>query len=193
MHIVYGGAFNPPTKAHLDVYYFLHHKVNVEKFIYLPVGSVYRKDELVGDGHRFKMLKRMVSGLVDVEISDLEMSDEAYLGTYESLKRLEVKDTPLAFVIGADNLKNLSNWKHSDKLLKDYQCIVLNRYDKFLHDLIENDPYLKTHKKHIHVFSDFKVDISSSTFRQTGNDTYVTPAVFNYILEHGLYGIKKEG
>ncbi|MGM0436257.1 MAG: nicotinate (nicotinamide) nucleotide adenylyltransferase [Bacillota bacterium] len=193
MHVVYGGAFNPPTKAHLDVYYFLHHKVTVEKFIYLPVGNVYGKDAMIEGKHRFAMLKRMVSGLSDVEISTIELDDETYKGTYESLRELKEDDTPMAFIIGADHLKSLNSWKHSDRLLKDFQCIVLNRDKEDLESLIEKDAYLREHKQNIHVFSDFKVDVSSSEFRDTLNENLVVPGVFNYILEHGLYGIKKEG
>ena len=193
MQIVYGGAFNPPTKAHLDVYYFLHHKVSIEKFIYLPVGKAYEKDALEDDTHRFNMLKRMVSGLSDVEISNMELNDESYLGTYKSLRRLKESDKRMAFIIGADHLKTLSKWKHSDKLLNEFECLVLNRDGKPLDEWIEQDAYLSKHKARIHVFSDFKVDVSSSEFRNTLNENLVVPSVFNYIREHGLYGMKKEG
>jgi nicotinate-nucleotide adenylyltransferase len=193
MHVVYGGAFNPPTKAHLDVYYFLHHKVNIEKFIYLPVGNVYEKDAMIEGKHRFNMLKRMVSGLSDVEISPIELDDETFKGTYESLRELKKANTEVAFIIGADHLKSLKSWKHSDRLLKDFQCIALNRNKENLNKLIEQDAYLKAHSKNIHVFSDFKVDISSSEFRDTLNENLVVPGVYNYIRENGLYGIRKEG
>ena len=191
MHVVYGGAFNPPTKAHLDVYYFLHHKVNIDKFIYLPVGNVYGKDHMIKGIHRLRMLKRMVAELSDVVVSDLELDDDTYQGTYESLERLKEDGIPMAFVIGADHLEDLHGWKHSDRLLAEFQCIVLNRDKKDLKSLIRQDPYLNKHKESIHVFSDFKVDISASTFRDTLNETLVVPAVYDYILKHGLYGIEK--
>ncbi|MFW5913591.1 MAG: nicotinate (nicotinamide) nucleotide adenylyltransferase, partial [Bacillota bacterium] len=102
MHVVYGGAFNPPTKAHLDVFYFLDHEIRIDTFTYLPVGKAYAKDGLASNRDRLSMLNRMVAHLERVEISTLEMEDETFKGTYESLKRLQRNDEPMAFVIGAD-------------------------------------------------------------------------------------------
>ena len=194
MHVVFGGAFNPPTKAHLDVFYFLDHEIPMDTFTYLPVGKVYGKDELESDAHRFTMLRRMTDHLSRAHVSRMELDDEAYKGTYQSLKRLQRDDEDLAFVIGADHLPSLHKWIHADRLLNEYRCLVLNRADTSLEDLISEDPFLRRHKDSLTLFSNFKVDISSSAFRRTHDASLLVPAVHEYIKAHGLYGTqKKEG
>ena len=63
-----------------------------------------------------------------------------------------------------------------------------------LEDLISEDPFLRRHKDSLTLFSNFKVDISSSAFRRTHDASLLVPAVHEYIKAHGLYGTqKKEG
>ncbi|MFP4078005.1 MAG: nicotinate (nicotinamide) nucleotide adenylyltransferase [Candidatus Izemoplasmataceae bacterium] len=193
MHVVYGGAFNPPTKAHLDVFYFLDHEIRVDAFTYLPVGKAYGKDDLEADHDRLTMLRRMTGHLERVEVSTLEMDDETYKGTYASLKRLQRDHEPMAFVIGADHLSTLHEWKQADKLLSAFSCLVLNREATSLDAIIENDAFLKRHKDNLHIFHNFKVDISSSDFRRTKDPSLLVPSVYEYIKAHGLYGIHEKG
>ncbi len=193
MHVVFGGAFNPPTKAHLDVFYFLDHQTHIHTFTYLPVGKTYGKEALASDEHRYAMLTRMLSHLSKVEVSRLEFEDSEYKGTYHSLKRLQKGDEAMAFVIGADHLDTLHQWKHADALLDTYDCLILNRHDTSLKHTIDRDPFLKKHEESLKVFPNFKVNISSSDFRRTHDADLLVPAVYEYIREHGLYGFKKKG
>lgn len=193
MHVVFGGAFNPPTKAHLDVFYFLDHEIRIDRFTYLPVGQAYDKDDLESDEHRYAMLKHMTGHLPRAMVSRLEMDDAAYKGTYRSLKRLQREDEEMAFVIGADHLPTLHKWKHADALLNEFKCLVLNRDDTPLKPMIDSAPFLKRHAASLHIFSDFKVDISSSAFRRDKDPSMLVPAVYEYIRAHGLYGIQRKG
>ena len=188
MHVVYGGAFNPPTVAHLEAYRFLTARLPVKRFTYLPVSNAYTKSELASDYHRLNMLKAMTEGLDDVDISDLEMKDDTFKGTYQSLVRLsdDSRDT-VAFVIGADNVPTLPRWKWAGSLLGEFKIIVLGRDGIHARDMIEGDDLLRRYKDNFIVFDEFSCPVSSTEFRKTMDAKMVHRAVMDYIEEHDLY------
>ena len=188
MLIVFGGAFNPPTKAHLEAYYAIKKRCAVSQFIFLPVSSAYTKRELVSQYHRLNMLKLLIEGLDDCDISDLEMHDDQFLGTYQSLVRLSDQyQAHAAFVIGADNLVQMKHWKYATSLLSEFKIIVLNRRQMDLHAMIDNDDFLSQFKSSFILIDDFDLALSSTHFRESFDASLVTKAVYQYILTHRLY------
>lgn len=188
MHIIYGGAFNPPTKAHLEVYHKVKEVVSVDTFTYLPVSSAYTKSELASNYHRLNMLKLMTENFDDIKISDIEMHDSFFLGTYQSLIRLsDHHSEPTAFVVGADNLSNLPKWKFAESLLSEFKIIVLNRDNKNLASIIEKDPILNKHKKNFIIVQDFNQAVSSTAFRESFDASLLNEKVYQYIVDNELY------
>ncbi len=185
MNVVYGGAFNPPTKAHVEVYRFLMEKLPIARFIFLPVSSVYGKD-VEADRHRYAMLERLTETLPGAEVSALEMEDETYRGTYHSLTRLS-DETETAFVIGADHLKTLPRWKNAEKLLSEFRIIVLNRGGEDLRGIIEGDGMLSRYAETFILFPEFHLDISASTYRTSKDPGLLPDPVRAYIERYGLY------
>ena len=188
MHIVYGGAFNPPTRAHLEVYHFLKKKLPIKRFTYLPVSNAYTKSDLVSNYHRLNMLKIVAQDAPDIIISDLEIQDSEFLGTYQSLVRLSDDDfQETAFVIGADNLMDLKRWKMAESLMSEFRIIVLNREGIDIDKLINEDEILKKHRHNFIIFKDFDSPVSSTRFRETLDSSMVEEEIYEYIEEHGLY------
>ena len=55
---VFGGSFNPPINSHAMLAKQIVKKCDrVEKLIFVPVSTKYRKVKLVSDEHRYNMLK----------------------------------------------------------------------------------------------------------------------------------------
>jgi len=191
MRVVFGGAFNPVTKAHMDVYHFLKEQIDFSEFIFLPVSSAYTKSELASNYHRLNMLELVTSKFADIEVSKLEIDDSDFLGTYQSLIRLyDKKEDELAFVVGADNLINMHKWINIEGILSEFQVIVLGRNGLDIEELIREREVLDKHRSRFLVFEDFSRNISSTTFRETLNKDDVEEEVFDYILENKLYGVK---
>ena len=110
MKVVFGGAFNPVTNAHIKLYEHIMKNLDVTEFIFLPVSNAYTKSELVSNYHRLAMLKLALKDYPDVDICEMEMDDSNFLGTYQSLIRIaDNYDDDVAFVVGADNLINMDN------------------------------------------------------------------------------------
>ncbi len=188
MHVVYGGAFNPPTIAHLEVFYYIDDRLPVTRFTYLPVSSAYTKSSLVSNYHRLKMLELMTKSVDKIVISDLEMRDELFEGTYQSLVRLsDDSREEVAFVIGADNVSDLSDWKMASSLLGEFKLIVLGRNGIDVRTIIDSDDFLSKYRDNFIVLDDFNCDVSSTAFRDTLDPSMVHEDVYQYIVDQDLY------
>jgi len=188
MKIVFGGAFNPVTKAHILVCEYILTKVDADEFIFLPVSNAYTKSELASNHHRVNMLNIAIKELEKVRISKLEIDDTDYLGTYQSLIRLsDNNDCEISFVIGADNLYNMHKWINIEGILSEFKIIVLGRNKIDIETAIDSNLILKKHRNSFIVLNDFKVNISSTGFRSTFDKTQVDEEVYEYIIENGLY------
>lgn len=189
MIVVFGGAFNPPTIAHKEIYHLITQQLNVTKFIFLPVSKKYSKANLIDDQHRVQMLEIMCEHLDKAVVSVMETEDEQFLGTYKSLLRIKgyfPKQT-IAFVLGADNLEHLHHWKNAEKLLNEFQFIVIKRHQKNMHQMIDNHQLLRKYKDHFTFLDHFESNVSSTLFRETLDPYYVDEDVYHYIMKNELY------
>lgn len=53
----FGGCFNPPTNAHVNLAKEVLYKCKLDKVVFVPVGDFYSKKELAPERHRYNMLK----------------------------------------------------------------------------------------------------------------------------------------
>lgn len=188
MKVIFGGAFNPVTKAHMMVYEYVTSKLDVEEFIFLPVSSAYTKSDLASNYHRRNMLQLATEQLDNVRVSELEMNDSDFLGTYQSLIRFsDSEQVEIGFVVGADNLIGMEHWINIEGILSEFKIIVLARNNLNIESLIRNNPVLEKHRSSFIICDDFNVDISSTSFRETMDQNDVPKAVYEYILENKLY------
>ena len=189
MVVVFGGAFNPPTLAHKEIYYLIDKVVGFDHFIFLPVSNKYNKSTLISDNYRIDMLNILIEELPKASLSLLEIDDHNYLGTYESLKRLKdlYPDEEIAFIIGSDNLVNIKRWINSERLIKEFKFIVINRNKQDAQKIIENDKMLNESKDNFRIIPGFKQYISSTAFRDSLDPFYVTDNIYQYIMKNDLY------
>jgi len=188
MKIIFGGAFNPVTNAHVDVFKYVMKKMESDEFIFLPVSSAYTKSDLVSNYHRLNMLELAIEDFDNVRVSQLEMNDSDFLGTYQSLIRFsDGENCQLGFVIGADNLIGMEHWINIDGILSEFKIIVLKRNGLDINKLIDENPVLKKHKHAFVICEDFDVDISSTEFRKSLDETQVPKKVYEYIVSNSLY------
>jgi nicotinate-nucleotide adenylyltransferase len=188
MKVIFGGAFNPITNAHIEVYQYVVNKVECEEFIFLPVSSAYTKSELASNFHRLNMLELALKDFENVRVSQLEMNDSDFLGTYQSLIRFsDGENCELGFVIGADNLKGMDHWINIEGILSEFTIIVLGRNNLNIEQMIDENETLKKFKKSFVICDDFDVNISSTDFRQSFEESYVPKEVYEYIMKNQLY------
>lgn len=188
MKVIFGGAFNPVTKAHIEVFKYVTKLVNAEEFVFLPVSSAYTKSELASNFHRLNMLELALKGYDNVRISQIEMNDSDFLGTYQSLIRFsDGENCQLGFVIGADNLIGMEYWINIEGILSEFKIIVLARNGLNIKQLIHENEVLNKHEHNFIICEDFDVEISSTGFRDSLDEKQVPKEVYQYIIDNGLF------
>lgn len=179
---VFGGSFNPPHLMHLNIAKDLLRLKYLDKVIFVPTGNKYSKDDLIDIKYRIEMLKIMIISYDDMIVSDYENQDRVVY-TYETLDYFKKKylGSEIYFILGADNLKQISNWKNSEYILSNYKLLVINRGD----DKIE--------AKDNFVVTDILNNDISSTFIRSNIDNddiikkYLDKNVLEYIRKEKLY------
>lgn len=179
---VFGGSFNPPHLMHLNIAKDLLRLKYLDKVIFVPTGNKYSKDDLIDIKYRIEMLKIMIISYDDMIVSDYENQDRVVY-TYETLDYFKKKylGSEIYFILGADNLKQISNWKNSEYILSNYKLLVINRGDE------------KTKVKDNVIVTDILNNDISSTFIRNNIDNddiikkYLDKNVLEYIRKEKLY------
>lgn len=185
MNIIYGGSFNPPTIAHVTIAQFLMTRFKDAKFIFMPTANHYEKKNLLESTHRVNMLELVCDELGKrASVSTQEIEDPLFLGTYNLLKGYE---NPY-FVMGADNLLGISRWIRYPDIIFENKFFIIPRPGIDLERIFAENDVLKAAKNNFQILTDFPhLDVSSSRFRETKEETLVLPSVYQYIQENHLY------
>lgn len=183
INIVFGGSFNPPTVAHYEMIQSVQLAYEINRLLIVPVGDHYKFKHVIPAEHRFAMLELMAQEL-HVEVSRIEIDAPGFQGTYQTLQQLQLPNTK--FLLGSDNLVQLSRWLNAEKLLQDYGIIVIRRQQN-IEAIIEADPLLAKYKHRIDIINHFDVNVSSTYYRKFKDQQYVIEPVAQYIQTHHLY------
>lgn len=193
---VFGGSFNPPINSHvLLAKQILDRCKKIEKLIFVPVSTKYQKQELIEDKHRYNMLKIICNKEDKLEVSDVELKTEKQLYTIQTLDyfKQKYKEYEIYFVMGTDNLKELSSWKEPERLLKEYKVIVLEREKDNLEELIRKEKFLENNKDSlIKIGGIDKIFLSSTMIRDKikkgeSIEEFIDRDVLEYIMKNRLY------
>lgn len=199
----FGGTFNPPTYAHLELAKQAKISFNLDKVFFVPVGNLYQKSNLIDEKYRFEMLKVLCSKYEYLEVSDLEMNLKTNLKAIDVFEMITEKykkeimqdNLELYFIIGSDNLIKLEKWKSAEDLVSKYKYIVLEREEKNIEKIFDRSNLLKEHKDNFKILKKYKYyKVSSTKGREyiKQNDkkaacNMIPEEVYNYIQENKLY------
>ena len=193
---IFGGSFNPPLNSHFSIAeQRIEEYENIEKIVFVPVSKIYKKSNLIGNEHRYNMLKLVCDKNSKFSVSDVELKGDVQLHTIETLELLkkDYSNYELCFIIGTDNLKDLPNWNTPDLLLEKYNFLVVERDNDNIDEIISNSNLLSKYKKSIiKVKNNIRSNLSSTFVREkliNGKSIrYYTPdEVYYYIKDNNLY------
>jgi len=193
---VFGGSFNPPINSHVLLAKQIIEKCsNIEKLIFVPVSTKYQKQELVEDKHRYNMLEIICHKEDKLEVSNIEMTTDKQLYTIQTLDifKEKYKNNDIYFIMGTDNLKEIETWRESERLLKNYKIIVLEREDDKLESIIKYSDLLTKYKDAlIKIDGIDRIFLSSTMIRnkiKNGEsvEEFMDEDVLRYIKENKLY------
>ena len=183
---LFGGSFNPVTKAHGVI---LNKLSKNSKVIVVPNGDNYSLKDLASFNDRVEMLKLEIDNNENIFISNLEKV-RPFKGTIETLRYY---NHPI-MVIGDDCLKGLSSWINANKLVEENKFLVFSRNHSIeeIHNFIEEDELLNTYKNHfdvVDVLTDEEKKLSSTDFRINKNMNNISIKVNEYIKNNKLYEV----
>ena len=195
--IILGGAFNPPTIAHFALAEQILNEIeNVEKLIFMPVNSNYKKSEKpIENEHRYNMLEVICKDNPSFYVSRLELDCDRVLTTIETLRILKQQYTEheIIFAAGTDNLKELETWNNSQDILDEFKLLVFEREEDDFEQVVQESEFLRKNKSSlIKLENNFKTTLSSTYLREKvrrgKSIKYLTPdCIIDYIKENNLY------
>lgn len=181
---IFGGSFNPPHNMHKNIALKLINNGYLDKVIFVPTGDKYNKDGLLNQKDRYNMVKLMIEGCDNLEVSDYEFNKLTY--TYETLDYFKniYKDDDIYFICGSDNLKQITLWRKYDYILRNYKMIVIRRNNDDIDKIINN---LLIYYKNIICITDIQNSLSSTLIRENlnkNNDTYLLQNMDANVLKY---------
>lgn len=190
----YGGTFNPPTKAHIEMAKKTLEELKLDKIIFMPVGDLYKKADLESGEHRVNMLKIACKSEEKFEVSDFEVKSKINYKANEIFKIISEKyaEDKIFFIMGVDNLIKLPFWVNAEELIKKYNYAILGRNDINTCEIIENNLLLNRYKENFNIVNNEKyIDCSSTNIRkkirENKKSKYIDDEVYEYIKKHDLY------
>jgi nicotinate-nucleotide adenylyltransferase len=132
---IFGGAFDPPHLGHREAVESLFRHPGVKAVRIVPTGNPALKSAATEAKHRLEMARRNFADLAEgvsaqVVIDDREVrrdpSRPSY--TYDTVQELRRElGTPLAFVVGVDQIESLDRWHRTPELLGLCHWIAIER------------------------------------------------------------------
>ena len=196
---IFGGSFDPVHLGHLILAERCLEQCGLDTVMFLPtaVPPHKQKRNLTKPHHRVQMLRLAVAGHVALDVSTWETDRGGVNFTAETLAEFQQQhpDSQLFFLMGADSLNDLPNWREPARILELAIPAVVRRAGKTEPDFNLLNSYVD--KNRLDQIRQAQVEmplieLSSTNIRQRvcKNQTirYLTPrAVEEYIREHQLY------
>ena len=189
---VCGGTFDPFHRGHLEPVLAIRGEMQWDRVIYVPAWrQPFKADRSTTSGyHRFTMAVLATRHDDTIYVSPLELERGGISYTVETLQELHeiFPDATFDWILGEDNVSQLLDWKHPDRLFALARFVVLARGGP------APSPELaaRVAAGRLVCAQNESVLISSTDIRKRVRagesiDEFVDPAVSRYIHHYGLY------
>ena len=171
--LAFGGAFNPPTIAHIRLAEFALRHTGLEQVVFIPSKTSYiendqGKDYAFSDRERLFLLRTIAQSNPWMKVCDHELKQDHQPRTYETLTWLETRGYHASLLFGSDKLPELEHgWRHVEEIADHFGIVCLTRNHDNAAKMLRTDPYLKTIAHGIRLIEapDTWQDVSSSEVR----------------------------
>ncbi|QIK70125.1 nicotinate (nicotinamide) nucleotide adenylyltransferase [Erysipelothrix sp. HDW6C] len=173
--ILFGGSFDPIHYGHLEMAKQALRQRHADELWFIPSKLNPFKTGSSSFEDRVAMIKMMTYGFDSFRVETIENSlpSPSYsIDTVNALRKLH-PDTVFDWLIGADQLPRMHEWKSFDTLKEKVNFIVYARDQ----DIVDS-PYP--------LIVGALMDVSSTAIRN-GHTTQTKPSILRYMMEKGLY------
>ena len=198
---IFGGAFNPITRAHIQIIEEVAKKLKLNWVMLEPINNDNDKKELEDVGHRINMIQlvfdesEIVNGTM-FSVGGVDALSKEKMYTYEILQRYKKMfgKCELFFIMGSDNLKGFHSWKRPERIFELARLVVYRRDNNDVDKIISINSVLIKNIDKIYMFDTKQKNLSASLIRGWLKNKnvrisgrYLPKKVFDYIREHKLY------
>jgi nicotinate-nucleotide adenylyltransferase len=195
---VFGGTFDPVHLGHLLLAECCREALGLDRVLFLPAAVPPHKppDAITPAADRVEMLKLAIGGHEGFELCRYEVDRGGVNYTFETLAALRGQyGAELYFLLGADSLRDLPQWREPGRICELATLVVANRPDAeppqwdALAPLVSAERLAEIRRCQVEMPA---IGISSRDVRrrvaQGRSIRYQTPrAVEMYITAHALY------
>lgn len=196
---IMGGTFNPIHTGHLILAETARTEYKLDEVLFIPSGFSYMKQgtDILPGKQRAEMVKLAISDNPYFRLSFMEIERAGNTYTYETLETLHTEnpDTEYFFILGADSLFAIRNWKYPERIFSACRILVaLREQTEKQADGLENEiSFLQErYQARIHLLQCGNMDISSTKIREMvrlrQSVRYLVPdKVIEYMEKEHLY------
>ena len=196
---IYGGSFDPVHYGHLLLAELCRESCGLDEVRFVPAAIPPHKLDQgrAADEHRVEMLKLAIGGNSHFDVWEVELQRGGVSYTVETLRELRAEhpENELFFLMGADSLFDLPNWREPAEICELATIAVVDRpgsrqvdFDVLQH--VTSADRIEYFKKFVVAMP--QIDVSSSDIRERiakgRSIRYQTPrSVEQYLLTAKLY------
>ena len=134
--VIYGGAFNPPTLAHVSILKacFEYAQESHADVWVMPSGDRHDKTIPTPRARRLEYVNALIvdamrSPYDTADVKTTELDRAISVETADTVRELEdaYPDRTFTFVFGADSTETMAEWKDGDVLLENLSMLVVER------------------------------------------------------------------
>jgi len=190
---VLGGTFDPVHIAHLIIADRARETLDLDLVLFVPAGEPWRKSHraISPAHHRLAMLRLATAGNDAFGISDVDLRRQGPTYTADTLETLagERLDDQFWFIVGADALADMPNWRDPARIVVHARIAVAARDEDDPRIIV---PGIPGYASRIDTFEAPRLQISSTDIRQRvaagASIRYLVPdSVRDYIDREHLY------
>ena len=194
---ILGGTFDPIHTGHLAVADEIVSRLGLAEVLFVPAGKPWFKadDRILPAEHRLKMVKLAIADKPCFKLSTIEVEREGPTYTVDTITELRRQfgaGDELLFIIGWDNLADLSRWCQPERLISMCRLVAVPRVGCQVPDLDSLEAAIPGLSQRVIMLDKPEIDVSASMIRERVRrglpiNRLVPEAVARYITEQGLY------
>jgi nicotinate-nucleotide adenylyltransferase len=190
---IFGGTFDPPHSGHLALARAAIDQLQLDELIFLPANKnpLKKSASQTPAKHRLAMVQKMIESEEKMAVSDMEITRGGVSYSVDTLGELQmVRPAEYWFIMGADAVKGLPDWRNPQRLMKLCRLAVAVRPPETAETVMMRVPAEFRDKTDVITMS--PMDISSTDIRNRIErglpvTAWVAPGVAKFIQENKLY------
>lgn len=200
--LLFGGSFDPPHRAHVELPQQVARALNADLIAYVPAGRAPHKlDRVQTDPrHRLAMLRLALdhqpgptpTTVLTDEIDRGPDQPSYTVDTISVIRQRIEPETQLRLLIGADQLRIFDQWREPERVVELAEPVVMVRPPDTRASLLASLPGNRRDDWSKRLVDVDAIDLSSTQIREkikNGEivDQWITASVAQYIRENALY------